>query len=264
MSPETEKMARRLLGPGMGAGFVWPDRKAAGLMAEWICDGSISDADLIGLFGYLFEKAGLREAAQKYGFQRIWTADCEDWRSAEPFLHFCLDRPEFCIWMAKQGAGDVNARDADGETLLLASAVSPEVGLWLAANRDVDMQACGYSGMNLLHCMAWRDLDEKGMALCEAAMAAGLDPVSKGRAGKSPAEMALGYSNDGCSHFLISKAGAGISADSLEVLGGLAREKGCVRSAELLDALSRARIDAQAVALASAGPAARRAKASGI
>ena len=263
MSPKAEKMARRLLGPGMGAGFVWPDMKAAVAMKEWVRDQGISDGELIELFGFLFEKAGLREAAQKCGFQKIWEGG-ENGRKSAPFLHFCLIRPEFCIWMAKQGAGDVNAKDADGETLLLASSISPEVGLWLARNADVDLLERSFSGMNLLHCMAWRDHGEKGIALCEAAMAAGLDPLSAGEAGKSPVEMALGYSNDDFAHFLISKAAPGVPAKDLEALGDLARKKSCARSAELIGALARVEIDAQAVCGACAGPAARKERAPGI
>lgn len=261
-----ESLARELLGDCAAAhkDFVWPNVAAAEKLGDIVNDEDIGDDVLIGLFEYLLEKGGLREACDKVGFHAIWTADCDKPAVVLPILHFCAERTEFCKFLVKAGLCGANCRNSDGDTLFMSCASHPELGLWLWDNAGIDPLARNAKGEGFLHSASWAECAPDLIALAGRVIAAGASPLGDpADPGSGPIGCALSYSNDEFASFLLSKNTEEIGTDALVALADMARLNSCEDSLSILENNLRAQKEKQALANACNG-AGLRGKAPGL
>lgn len=237
LQSSVESMAKELLGDDVRGhkDFVWPNKRAAALLAEFVNDEDCGDDLLIGLFDYLLERAGMREACERHGFQALWTADCARPGEATPFLHICCERRGFSIYVIERGLCDPGERNSDGDTLLMSCAGNPSLGLWLLESACADPLAVNSSGQNFLHSAAWADWTPELRELSGKLIQAGLDPFEEKGGRLSPLGFALTVSNDEFAMFLLSKCSLDRDPVMLRKLASLATENACEESGAFLE-----------------------------
>lgn len=171
-----------------------------------------------------------------------------------PFLHFCLDRQDFFVYMASQGVCEENARNAMGDTLLMACAGRLRAGLWLIGRPSADPLARNRAGENFLHAAAWHEFGPELSELAGRVVAAGADPLEPGPGlgVPSPAEFAMSRGNDPYAAFLLSKSSFDAVCARWGDLNGLAAKHGCRWSLSVLEAVAQARDEKLALGQACA------------